>query len=132
MENPQAGKPPSVVVGVNLLWGGIALGILRLLIEPGALVASSKSMMIAGAFVVAVALYAFLIAKISAGRNWARITLLILVAADLVLSGPAIVSGFSREPLGAILALGGSGILLCGLAVLFIGPGKSWFGKSAP
>jgi hypothetical protein len=132
MENPQTGKPSSVVVGVNLLWGGIALGVLRLLMDPAALVASSKSMVIAGAFVVGLALYAFLVAKISAGRNWARVTLLVLVLSDLVLSGPAIVSGYGRDPLGAILALGGSGVLLCGLALQFIGPGKNWFGKGTP
>ena len=132
MDNPQAGKPPSVVLAVNLLWGGIALGLARLLLDPAALVASNKAMVTAGAFVLALAIYAFLIFKISAGRNWARITLLVLVLGDLVLSGPAVVSGFSRAPLAVILALGGSAVLLCGLALLFIGPGKGWFSRPAP
>jgi hypothetical protein len=132
MDNPQSGKPSSVVVAIYLLWGGIALGIVRLLLDPAALIASNKAMVIAGAFVFALALYAFLIVKISTGRNWARIALLVLVLSDLVLSGPNIVSGFGRAPLGAIVALGGSGVLLCGLVLLFIGPGRTWFSRRAP
>lgn len=132
MENPQAAKPPSVVLGVNLLWGALALGVLRLLLESGTLFATPKLMMIAGSFALALALYAFLIVKISAGRNWARITFLVLALTDLVLSGPGMVSALGRAPLGAIVALAGSGLQLGGLAVLFIGPGKSWFGRSAP
>jgi hypothetical protein len=119
-------------VAVNLMWVGIALGLARLVLEPAALFASTRAMIVTGAFVFALALYAFLIVKIAAGRNWARITLLVLVLSDLVLSGPDIVRGFGRAPLGAILALGGSAVLLCGLALLFMGPGKSWFSRTAP
>ena len=35
MGNPQAGKPPSVVLAVNLLGGGIALGLALPFIGPG-------------------------------------------------------------------------------------------------
>lgn len=132
MDNPQAGKPPSVVLAVNLLWGGLALGLLRVLLESPTLIATPKMMVTGGGFLLAVAIYAFLIVKISSGRNWARIIFLVLTLADLILSGPGIVSGFGRAPLGATVSLGGSVLQVIGLVLLFMSPGKSWFGKGAP
>ncbi len=132
MDNPQAEKPRAVVVAVNLLWGGLALSLLRLLLEMPALMAMPKSMVVVGSLVFAMALYAFLIVKISAGRNWARITLLILVLVDLVLSAPGIPGAFAHAPLTTMLALGGSGLLLAGLIPTFLAPGKGWFSKPAP
>lgn len=132
MDNPQGAKPSSVVLAVNLLWGALALGVARLLLESPALIATPNMMIVAGGYVVGLAIYAFLIAKIAAGRNWARIAFLVLTLADLILSGQGIVSGFSRAPLGATVALGGLVLQVIGLVLLFMSPGKSWFVKGAP
>jgi hypothetical protein len=131
MDSPEAAKPSSVVLSVRLLWGALALGVLRLLLESPKLAATPNLMVMAGGFVVALAIYALLIAKISSGRNWARMIFLVLMLADLLLSMPGVVGGFGRAPLGASMALAGAGLQVWALVLLFTDPGKAWFQKKA-
>ena len=131
MENPQAGKPPSVVLAVRLLWGSLAFAALRLLLELPNLAAAPTLTAVAGGYVVGLMIYAFLILKISAGRNWARIAFLVLMVGDLLLSAPGMVAGFGRAPLFTSIAFAGVVLQLWGLALLFMNPGRSWFRNRA-
>lgn len=131
MDNPEAAKPSSVVLSVRLLWGALALGLVRLLLESPKLAAAPNMMTVVGGFVVGLAIYAFLIVMIASGRNWARIVFLILTVADLLLSGAGLVSSFGSAPLGASVALAGAVLQVWGLVLLFMSPGKSWFQKKA-
>lgn len=131
MENPEVAKPSSVVLAVRLLWGSLALGVLRLLLELPKLLAAPNSIAVLGGFAVGLAIYAFLIANIAPGRNWARIAFLVLTLADLVLSVPGMVAGFSRVPLGTSIALAGAVLQVWGLVLLFANPGRTWFQKKA-
>ncbi len=130
MENQQPEKPRAVTMAVYLLWGSLVLAVLRLALDWTSLSAAPKAMLVAGVIAVVFALYAFLYAMISAGRNWARIMLLVLVAADVILSMPNVANEFGRAPLVSSLAIGASGLQVFGLFLLFTSPGKTWFQKA--
>jgi uncharacterized membrane protein len=98
-----------------------------LLLESPRLAAAPNLVMVAGGFVFGLAIYAFLIAKISSGRNWARIAFLVLTVADLLLSLPGLPVSFERNPLGTGVSLVGMVLQVWGLALLFMSPGKGWF-----
>jgi len=131
-ENQKPEKPRAVAVAVYLLWATLALAVLRFVLDWASLSAAPNAMLVAGIIAVVLALYAFLYVMISAGRNWARIMLLVLVAADVILSAPNVANEFGRAPLVSSLAIGASGLQVLGLFLLFTSPGKTWFGKRAP
>jgi hypothetical protein len=74
---------------------------------------------------------AFLIFKISTGKNWARITYLVLFIIGMLPAVPVILGEFSRLPVVGALSLAQVGLQLFALVLLFTKPGSGWFRKVA-
>ena len=121
-----AQKPQPVVTAVYLLWVSLAVGLVKMLMY-----FSNLSGMAAAAFtsfilIFTFALIAFLIFKISAGRNWARITFLVMFIIGVLLGE------FSRSAVVGALSAAQIGLQVYALFLLFTQPGSSWFRKVVP
>lgn len=116
---PVSAQPYAATLATHLLWSGLALGTLNLAIV-GSLATSVDSVVVLG-------LLALLTHKISHGRNWARITFLVLFLLGL----PGIPSATSilwqQSPLVAVISLVVSGLQMGALYLVFIGDGARWF-----
>lgn len=134
-------KPFQIVLAVRMLWTSVSLAMMNALATAARLDNFPLPTIVGLLFYsfVPMSLMAWLIVKISGGRNWARITLLVLVllstAAIIVrmrlLSGlratmfldPSLSWDFFRQLLPWVQR-----ILLCAsVSLLFIGTGRRWF-----
>ena len=127
-----AQKPQPVVTAVNLLWVSLAVGLVKMLMD-----FSNLSGMAAAAFtnfilIFTFALIAFLIFKISAGRNWARITFLVMFIIGVLPTLPIVLGEFSRSAVVGALSAAQIGLQVYALFLLFTQPGSSWFRKVVP
>ena len=124
-------RPQAVKTAVKVLWGSMAVGLVKIPLDFAhlrAMVAMAPVAALIGGL-SGYALIAFLIAKISAGRNWARIVWLILSAIGVPLNFAIISAEFTRAPGMGALSLLAVGMQVYGLFLLFTRPGSVWFRK---
>ncbi|PWU00487.1 MAG: hypothetical protein C5B53_03945 [Candidatus Melainabacteria bacterium] len=124
-------KPKNVAIAVNLLWigilGGSASSLVRAVSTP-----TQYLPFIVIVLLCSVAFMAFLNLKISAGRNWARITFAVIFAIGVLPWLAMLVFRFSELPTVSLVISAVNFILQsCALYLLFTNPGSSWFRKAA-
>ena len=74
-------RPPSVLWAVRLLWVAVALGALFIAVRRLPPMSSGVSPLAVRAFgLLVLALWGWLVLKIAAGRNWARLTWIVITA----------------------------------------------------
>jgi len=128
LEHPVV-RPPRVTTAVQVLIASLVLGVLTAAFNI-VRVASGKTMLVALVIVLAFFGLGFLLVwRIAAGKNWARIFLLVLV----ILGTPLAIPGY-RASLRLNVVAGSVSILinilqLIGAYLLFTGSSNSWFRK---
>jgi hypothetical protein len=132
MDAAQAEKPRSVTLAVTLLWVSFAIGIVRMPLDPAANLKAIPHPAIVWPLVALIlAFFCLIILKISSGKNWARITFLVVFLLTLVLGLPSLAAELARAPVLAAVSIA-SGVMQAYAAfLLFTSPGKSWFQKKA-
>ncbi len=123
-------KPKAVKTAVNALWASLAVGLVKALLDFAHISAMAPAAFIIIVWVTTIAFIAFLIAKISAGRNWARIVLLILFALGILPALYIMSAEFARVPVMGALSLLQMGMQVYALFLLFTQPGSVWFRKA--
>jgi predicted membrane channel-forming protein YqfA (hemolysin III family) len=78
------------------------------------------------------AVLALLVFKMWRGRNWARITNLVLYLIGLPFYFPQLSRYFSESFAGGCVSLTQCGLQFIGLGLVFIGPGRTWFRVRQP
>lgn len=131
---PQNGttKPKSVTAAANLLWASLALGLVKVLLDFGHI---SASVPIAGHLfflALTIAILSSLVFKIMAGRNWARITFLVLYLLGLLPTLSAILDEWARAPVIAVISVAHACMQGYALLLLFSKPAAAWFKKTPP
>ena len=124
-------KPQPVATAVNLLWASMAVGLVKMLMDFSSLSAVAPAAFTNIVLVFTFALIAFLIFKISAGRNWARITFLVMSVIGMLPTLPLMLGEFSRSPVVGALSVAQVGLQVYALYLLFTQPGSVWFRKVA-
>lgn len=124
-------KPQSVDTAVNLLWASLAVGLVKMLMDLSSLSAIAPAAFTNFVMIFVFAFIAFLIFKISAGRNWARITFLVLFGIGMLPTLPLILAEFSRAPVVGALSVAQVGLQVYALFLLFTQPGSAWYRKVA-
>jgi hypothetical protein len=114
-----AARPQAVTLATHLLWSAFALGALNSAIV-GSLSTLAVSVLILG-------LLGLLTHKISRGRNWARITLLVLVLLGLPGALADVRSLLEQPLLVAAISVVISGLQIVALYLVFTGDGARWF-----
>ena len=133
MEAQSAGqKPRPIVTAVNLLWASLAVGLVKMLMDFSNLSTVAPAAFTNFILVFTFALSGFLIFKISAGRNWARITFLVLFIIGVLPTLPIVFGEFSRSTVVGALSVAQIGLQVYALFLLFTQPGSGWFRKAVP
>ena len=129
---PQAAvkKPQPVTTAVKLLWTSFALGLIKLPMDLSSLNSAAPTPYVYFVMFFTFIVIGYLIYRISAGENWARITFLAMLIIGLLPSLPQISGEFSRAPLSATLLLTQIGLQAYALILLFTQPGSGWFNKA--
>lgn len=125
-------KPESVSTAVKLLWAALALGLVKTLVDITHLSGVAPSVFTNTVLVLVFALNGFFIFKIAAGKNWARITYLVLFIIGVLPSIPIVLGEFSRSAVLGALSVAQVGLQACALFLLFSQPGAGWFRKAVP
>lgn len=120
-------KPVEVSRAVNCLWASLALGSVKALVDMQHLSSQAAPAFTNVILVSVIAISTLLIYKTGQGKNWARITYLVLMVLGSLPSVPLLMAEFGRSPV-----LGAFGIIQVGLQIfalwlLFTSPGKAWF-----
>jgi hypothetical protein len=120
-------RPKSITLAVNLLWLTLAIGPIKLLFG-----LSNTPQHVSIAFVLlilalTIAILVWINLKISAGRNWARMTLLVFFVIGMVPVMFQLPAEFSRSIVNGMLSLLQIGLQGFSLYLMFSNPGKDWF-----
>lgn len=127
-----AQKPQPVVTAVNLLWASLAVGLVKMLMDFSNLSSMAPAAFTNFILIFTFALIAFLIFKISAGRDWARITFLVMFIIGILPALPIVLGELSRSAVVGVLSVAQIGLQVYALFLLFTRPGSSWFRKAVP
>ena len=123
-------KPQSVTTAVNLLWASLAVGLVKMLMDFSHLGAVAPAAFTNLVLIITFAFIGFLIFKISAGRNWARITFLVLFIVGILPTLPLMIGEFSRAPVVGALSVAQVGLQVYSLFLLFTKPVSVWYRKA--
>lgn len=120
-------RPKETTSAIQFLYASLAIGLIRAVFGLTQRV-SGAALILAALIVIAVfALGFFLVWKISAGRNWARIILLVLVLINLPFAVLANVSELKRSVLSGAFSILIEVILWIGTYLLFTRNSNLWF-----
>jgi hypothetical protein len=122
-------KPQPVGTAVNLLWASLAVGLVKMLMDFSNLSTLAPAAFTNFILIFTFALIGFLIFKISAGKNWARITFLVLFIIGVLPTLPIVLGEFSRSSVVGALSVAQIGLQVYALFLLFTLPGSNWFRK---
>lgn len=130
MDSVSVEKPVEVSRAVNCLWVSLALGFVKALTDMQHLSAQAAPVFTNFILVTVIAIGALLIYKTGQGKNWARITYLVLMVIGSLPSLPLVLAEFGRSPVLGAFSIIQIGLQVFALWLLFTNPGKVWF-KSA-
>jgi hypothetical protein len=124
-------KPMSIARAIALLWLSIGLGLVKIPLDLAHLRTLASIEFTVIVIVLTMAVIAFLILKISRGRNWARITFLVLFVIGVLPAVPLVHAEFSRSIILGMVSTLQIGFQVYALFLVFTKPGSSWFRQSA-
>jgi len=124
-------KPKELALAVNALWASLAVGLVKLLIDHARLGSMAPPLLTNFTLVFTFVLMALLIFKISHGRNWARITSLVLFLFGLLPAVPIMLREFVNSPVTGALSLAQAAIQAFAFYLLFFSAAAEYFKKKA-
>ena len=123
----QAERPKKVQNAVTIFYVTLGIGIVRAVMEASA----NAALQGVGSFLfgtlVVFAVMVFLIAMIGRGRNWARITFLVLFLLGLLPSILPLIRSFTISPISGVLGLAQVVLQIVAMVFLFQQESSAWF-----
>jgi hypothetical protein len=119
--------PKTIKTAVSCLWASVALGFVTALVKLASVKTAEPAVSTNFVLLFIFGFIAFLILKISAGKNWARIVFLILFLIGSVTSLPGMLYQFLHLPVIGLSSLAQVGLQGYGLYILFRSSGNNWF-----
>lgn len=129
MESKNIGKPSQINTAVNLLWASLAIGFVKSIMDMQHLGSQASPAFINFILISVIAVMALLIVFISKGKNWARITFLVLFILGSLPSIPLVLGEFTRSPVLGAFSLVQIVLQVVALYMVFTKPGGLWFKK---
>lgn len=120
-------KPKNVSLAVMLIWASMVVGPIYTVFFPPPEAAQVPFASIAVVLLFTVVILAFLTWKISAGRNWARITFTVLFALGLLPTLFLLPHAFQRAIPSGLLSVVQILMQGYGVVLLFSKSGSAWF-----
>jgi hypothetical protein len=123
----RAKGPKKVQNAVTILYVTLIIGIVRAVLEASANAEMAGVGHLMFVTLVVFAVTVFLIAKIGRGRNWARITFLILFLLGLLPSILPLIRSFTISPISGVLGLAQVVLQIVAMVFLFQQESSAWF-----
>jgi len=125
-------RPDKVSLAVNLLLVSLIIGLLLVPFKPSSLALYQMSPtwyfgVIIFSILFSLSFAGFFIHMIGKGRNWARITLLVLFIISVPFSAPALLRSLTINPILGIIDIGQLGLQVAAYVLLFQKPSSDWF-----
>ena len=120
-------RPDKVTIAINLLWASLAIGIPRCVLE-----FSNFALQEPVSFIIVVQLFTFsimglLIYIIGTGKNWARITFLVLVIVGLPFYISPLLQSLQVNLISGILGIAQFIMQIIAVVFLFYKQSSTWF-----
>ena len=122
-------KPSQISTAVNLLWASLAIGFVNTLMDTQDLGSIAPPAFTNFILISVFAVMALLIVFISKGKNWARITSLVLFVLGSLPSIPLVLGEFTRSPVLGAFSIIQIALEVVALYLVFTKPGAGWFKK---
>jgi hypothetical protein len=126
-QEPNAERPRPVTRAVQLLVASLAIGLLKAIFHLAQRTSGATLVFALLIVIASFGLLFFLVMKISAGRNWARIILLVLVLFGVPFTVPTYLEEVRRNTLFGTLSIIISILQLIGTYLLFTKQSNLWF-----
>jgi hypothetical protein len=123
-------KPLQVRIAIRLMWASMLFGIPVGFLNANPALTKTQLIFLATFMAVVFSILGLLICKTSQGRNWARLTLLILFVPSLWPYAKTLVMMFHRSALLGGLSVIQTLLHSVGLYLVFTRPGSQWFKRS--
>ena len=124
----ESGRPRAVSKAVNLLWASLAVGLAKVALNLEDLNRGTPAVTIV-VILTTLAVMALLVVNIAAGRNWARIALLVSFIVGLLPALAILTSELSRSTFLSTLSVAQFAMQGYALFLIFTLPGATWFRK---
>lgn len=125
-ENQKLEKPATIKLAVFLMYAVVAVGFLRTGMTVGRHLDVRTPYMYLGAKTLVYLLSVFLIYQISKGHNWARWTLMVILAAAVPLGVLPTIDSLEHSPLHAQLGFGQLGAFILAALLLLMPQSSKW------
>lgn len=124
-------RPKEVTLAVKLLWISFFLGLVGIFLQP-ALTNANRVAQWGILIVMAImfGIWAWVISKIAKGRNWARITFLVVGIIGTVLNilfAPMVMPIYRGQPVGGAVALVNFVLEIYAIYLLLTASARTWF-----
>ena len=123
----QLAQPSKVATAVRVLYATLGIGIIRSILESSRHAEASSIGFVLFITFFVLGLMWFLIYMTGKGRNWARITFLVLFILGVPLSILPMIQSLTNEPISGVLGLVQIGMQVTALVFLFQGGSSVWF-----
>ena len=125
-------RPDKVSTALTLLWITIAVGVVRSFMEFSNTLESVSAQGFGLGFVIfttffTLAILAFFIFMIGKGKNWARITFLVLFIIGIPFAVLPLFQSLLTNPFSGILGIGQTILQIVAIVFLFQKPASDWF-----
>lgn len=124
---PNAARPIEVTRAVRFLLASLAIGLMASAIHVAQRVSGAPLIFVLLIVIAFFGVYLFLVSKISAGRNWARIVFLALVLFGLPFAIPTYMAELRRSILSGSVSILVTILQLIGTYLLFTKQSNLWF-----
>jgi hypothetical protein len=124
-------RPKEVALAVKLLWASFFIGIVGVFLRPAQQVPFIAILIVS---ILAFGFWAWVITRITEGRNWARILFFVLIGFGLafaVVFLSATVALYRERPFNGFLAAINYALEIYTLYLLLTAPAREWFKQTA-
>ena len=129
MTSPQSPNPKPVVVTIatRMLYSTLAIGVIRCSLEWSRLTQVTSPVLIFISMTFTLGIMLWLTYKMDNGRNWARITFLVLCILGVPFAVLPLLRSLSNSPISGALGLAQVALQLAALIFLFRRDARLWF-----
>jgi len=126
-DHVRASRPQKVTTAVTLLYVSLGIGAFRLIFEAPRMSEIAPPEVVIPGSIAGLAIMALFIYLIGTGRNWVRITFLVLVIAGIPFSVQPLLQSLAANPVSGALGIGQAVLQIIALVLLYQKPSSDWF-----
>ena len=120
-------RPNDINLAMKCLWATLVFGFMKLVMDSEFIFSQVEPLFAILIMLIVAVLSAFIFNSISQGRNWARITYLVLTLIGFPMDVSEMMSELGRSPVIGLISAVNIVLTIFALWLVFTMPGRSWF-----